>query len=199
MAFRVALTFDAEHPDRPHRHGGTARVLDTPRCSRRRRHVLHPGTLGPVRTPVLPGRSPAGGHLVGNHSFYHARMPLLTNAGIAADVRAAERAIARVTGADPRPWFRCPFGAGAGDPRVLGVLARLGYREVGWDVEGVDWAIRASGRGVAREMRRADRRAWRWGDRAAPSVDDRADLGLRALIDGLRARGAAFVRLDALA
>ena len=27
---------------------------------------------------------------------------------------------------DPRPWFRCPFGAGADDPRVLAAVMRLG-------------------------------------------------------------------------
>ena len=115
------------------------------------------------------------------------------------DVRAAERAITRVTGADPRPWFRCPFGAGASDQRVLGVLARLGYREVGWDVEGVDWAVRASGRGVARGMLE---RTVAHGDGAIllphPWTTP-ADLGLPSLIDGLRARGAEFVRIDALA
>ena len=60
------------------------------------------------------------GHLIGNHSFYHARMPLLSATGLSSDVRAAERAIIATTGIDPRPWFRCPFGAGSDDPGVAG-------------------------------------------------------------------------------
>ena len=46
MACRVALTFDAEHPDRRHRPGGTER---RPRHAGRGRdhgHVLRPGSLG---------------------------------------------------------------------------------------------------------------------------------------------------------
>ncbi|HEY6680318.1 MAG TPA: polysaccharide deacetylase family protein, partial [Actinomycetota bacterium] len=42
-------------------------------------------------------------------------------------------------GRDPRPWFRCPFGDGADDPRVLAVIAAAGYRHVGWHVEVEDW------------------------------------------------------------
>jgi len=87
MTFRVALTFDAEHPDRPHRAGATERVLDTLDAE------------GVVTTFFIQGRWAEAypelarsiaerGHLIGNHSFYHARMPLLSDAGLAADVRA---------------------------------------------------------------------------------------------------------------
>ena len=38
-------------------------------------------------------RIAAAGHLVGSHSFYHARMPLLSEAGFRTDVRAAERGL----------------------------------------------------------------------------------------------------------
>jgi peptidoglycan/xylan/chitin deacetylase (PgdA/CDA1 family) len=55
------------------------------------------------------------------------------------DVDAARDAIVRATGRDPRPWFRCPFGDGADDPRVLAVIAAAGYRHVGWHVEVEDW------------------------------------------------------------
>jgi peptidoglycan/xylan/chitin deacetylase (PgdA/CDA1 family) len=39
--------------------------------------------------PDLARRVASDGHLVGNHSFYHARLPLLTSAGIRTDVRSA--------------------------------------------------------------------------------------------------------------
>ena len=48
------------------------------------------------------------GHLVGSHSFYHARLPLLSDEGLATDMREAEAAIREHAGVDPRPWFRLP-------------------------------------------------------------------------------------------
>lgn len=197
MTVRIALTFDAEHPDRRHRPGGTERVLAT---------LAETGTTASFFVQgrwaeAYPGlaRSIAdAGHLVGNHSHYHARMPLLSSKGIADDVRAAERAIRRTTGQDPRPWFRCPFGDGTTDPRVLGALKRLGYRETRWDVDGLDWRTAATGRGVARAAVDA---ALAHGDGAVVLLHPwttATRLALPALIEGVRARGGTFVRLDAL-
>jgi peptidoglycan/xylan/chitin deacetylase (PgdA/CDA1 family) len=81
------------------------------------------------------------GHLIGNHSFYHARMPLLTPDGFDTDVRAAEAALIAACGVDPKPWFRCPFGTGMDDLALLGRLTALGYRNVGWDVDAYDWDV----------------------------------------------------------
>ena len=39
--------------------------------------------------PVLAAQLPVDGHLIGSHSFYHARMPLFSARGFAVDVRAA--------------------------------------------------------------------------------------------------------------
>jgi len=80
--FRVALTFDAEHPDRPHRPGVTEEILD----------VLADRAVSATwflqgrwveAFPATARRVASDGHLVGNHSFYHARLPLLTDAGMA--------------------------------------------------------------------------------------------------------------------
>ena len=197
MAFRVALTFDAEHPDRPHRPGGTERVLDTLAATSTTASFFVQGRWA----EAYPGPARAiadGGHLVGNHSHYHARMSLLSAPGIASDVRAAERAIRRTTGQDPRPWFRCPFGAGTSDPRVMGVLDALGYRETRWDVDGLDWRTGATGRGVASAAVAA---ALAHGDGAVILLHPWTTATGRALpglIDGLRAAGASLVRLDAL-
>jgi peptidoglycan-N-acetylglucosamine deacetylase len=198
MTFRVALTFDAEHPDRPHRIGGTERVLDRLDGSGVSATFFIQGRWAEAFPDVA--RSVADrGHLIGNHSFYHARMPLLSAAGLTSDVRAAERAIVAATGMDPRPWFRCPFGAGTDDPTVRAGLARLGYREIGWDVEGFDWHSGRRGRGMAREMVTA---TVAHGDGAVLLLHPwttATEHGLEPLIDGLRDAGATFVRLDALA
>ena len=139
MAFRVALTFDAEHPDRPARPGNDDRMLDTLEATGTGRRSSC-RAAGPRRTRESRDGSPTDGHLVGSHTFYHARMPLLSHAGLATDMRAAEAAITRALGVDPRPWFRCPFGAGALDPELLGRVADAGYpRHAGWHVDTEDW------------------------------------------------------------
>ena len=124
---RVALTFDVEHPDRPNlAPDALEHILHALAAHNARATFFLQGRwveAHPERTRLIA----AAGHLVGNHSFYHARMPLLTDEGLEADVLAAERAIEEVTGTSPRPWFRCPFGTGwdddpgAGRPRPAGV------------------------------------------------------------------------------
>ena len=198
MTFRVALTFDAEHPDRPHHPGATEKVLDTLDAE----DVSATFFLQGRWAEAFPGvaRSAAErGHLIGNHSFYHARMPLLSPAGLATDIHAAERAIVAATGVDPRPWFRCPFGAGTDDPRVRAAIERLGYREINWDVDGADWRPSMRGRGMAAQITRD---AVTRGDGCVILLHPwtkATGLGLTPLIDGLRSAGATFVRVDALA
>jgi len=93
--------------------------------------------------PDVARRIARDGHLVGNHSKFHARLPLLSEEGLRADVREAEQEIREITGQHPRPWFRCPFGAGHDDPRIRAALEQLGYRNVHWDVEAEDWEDRS--------------------------------------------------------
>jgi peptidoglycan-N-acetylglucosamine deacetylase len=197
MTFRVALTFDAEHPDRPHRGGGTERVLDMLDAEGVAATFFLQGRWVEA-FPELARDVASRGHLIGNHSFYHARMPLLSNAGLATDIRAAERAIVAATGFDPRPWFRCPFGAGTDDPRVRAGIERLGYREIFWDVDGADWRPSRRGRGMARQI--VEDTVAR-GDGAIVLLHPwttATGLGLGPLIAGLRDAGASLVRMDAL-
>lgn len=195
--FRVALTFDAEHPDRPHRPGITEGLLD----ALVGRSVVSTWFLQGrwvESAPTLARRVAADGHLVGNHSFYHARLPLLTDHGLRMDIADAERVIRDVVGVDPRPWFRCPFGAGADDPRVQAVVAELSYREIGADVVLEDWEPARTGPAMVADALPATVEA---GDGAVilfhawpPGTLD----ALPAVIDGLRDRGATFVRIDEL-
>jgi peptidoglycan/xylan/chitin deacetylase (PgdA/CDA1 family) len=148
--------------------------------------------------PDTARRVAADGHLVGNHSFYHARLPLLTDDGLVEDIREAERAIRDIAGVDPRPWFRCPFFAGARDPRVLGILARLGYRNVEQHVVLEDWEPQRSGAILTADALRLIPEA---GDGAVvvfhtwpPGTLD----ALPPIVAGLRAAGAEFVRIDEL-
>jgi peptidoglycan/xylan/chitin deacetylase (PgdA/CDA1 family) len=148
LPFRVLLTFDAEHPDRPTDPGAHLRLLE----SLARLDVRATFFLQGRWVEARPDDARAvadGGHLVGNHGFYHARMPLLTDDGLRTDIAAGERVIVDVTGVDPKPWFRCPFGAGGDDPRVLDAVTAAGYRHVPWDVEAEDWEPRRSGSAIA--------------------------------------------------
>jgi peptidoglycan-N-acetylglucosamine deacetylase len=196
---RVALTFDAEHPDRPaHVADGAERILDALADAGARATFFVQGRWA-LAEPGSAARIGAEGHLVGNHSYFHARMPALTDDGIRADVLDAHAAVAETTGTDPRPWFRCPFGTGNDDPRVRGVLAEVGYRDVGWHLSPEDWepwrtvadvvkdalaGIDAHGDGVVVLLH-----TW-----PASTVD-----AVSEILEGLAGRGARAVGIDELA
>ena len=145
--------------------------------------------------PELARRIVADGHLVGNHCYYHARMPLLRRR-CPDRYRAAERAIRRRRGRSAA-LVPLPFSAGSDDPTSR-ALDELGYRDIGADVILEDWNPSRTGPLIAADvLRETSRRrgavvlfhAW------PPGTLD----ALPAVIDGLRALGAAtFVRLDAI-
>jgi peptidoglycan/xylan/chitin deacetylase (PgdA/CDA1 family) len=197
-SFRVALTFDTEHPDRPAVGPGNARLI-----------VATLARAGVRATFFLQGRwveaypddaaaIAMAGHLIGNHSFYHVRMPLLTDDGIATDLADAEGAIREATGADSRPWFRCPFGAGHDDPRVLAAVARTGYRHVHWTVDCEDWDPVHAPATVERAIVDQTLAA---GDGAVVllhSWPDQTAAALGPIVERLHAAGATFVTVDEL-
>ena len=90
---RVALTLDAEHPDRPWCPPGNAEgILDT----LRERHVTATFFVQGRWAEAYPAtakRIADDGHLVGHHSHYHARMPLLLGGGFADDITDGAKAI----------------------------------------------------------------------------------------------------------
>ncbi len=141
----VALTFDAEHPDRAWcPPGNIDRILDALVSEGVRATFFIEGRWAESH-PGEAKRIAVEGHLVGHHSHYHARMPLLSDRGIESDVVDGQTAIVDATGVDPRPWFRCPFGDGVDDERVLQALEGLGYRNVSWNIELNDWEPHRSG------------------------------------------------------
>lgn len=197
-SLRVALTFDAEHPDRPHHLVGSEHaLLDTL------------GELGVRASFFVQGRWAEAfpdqarrigdeGHLVGNHSHYHARMQLLTNAGLREDLRTAEGIIERICRRDPAPWFRSPFGDGADDPRVRDALAELGYRQVLWTASGDDWEPARTPAAVEDELVAT---ALARGDGAillCHTWPSHTHATLATTIARLRAAGAELVTLDQL-
>jgi peptidoglycan/xylan/chitin deacetylase (PgdA/CDA1 family) len=148
---RAALTFDAEHPSRANCPPATTdRILDVLEALDARATFFVQGRWATAYPETA--RRIAAGHLVGNHSNHHAPMSLLSDAGIAEDIREAERRIRDVTGVDPRPWLRCPFGRGQDDARVVAAASSAGYRMAGWDVDGRDWDEERTGDSIAKDV-----------------------------------------------
>lgn len=195
--FRVALTFDAEHPDRPSAPGVQERLLDELSRANARATFFLQGRWAEAY-PETARRIPGEGHLVGNHSHYHARMPLLNARGLRSDIAASLAAVTEATGVDPRPWFRCPFGAGAADQRVQRFVREAGYRHVGWHVAGIDWPPERTGSDVEEAVVRG---VLAHGDGAVVLLHgwpDRTEHALPGIVARLRDAGAELVRIDEL-
>lgn len=195
--FRVALTFDAEHPDRPSEPEVHDRIVDL-----LERHGIRATFFVQGRWveayPRLARALPAAGHLVGSHSFYHVRMPLLSGPGFETDVRRAERVIRDTLKIDPRPWFRLPFGSGANQASIHTRLAALGYRHIHWDVDAREWRKRVTSRQVEEDLVAGTLER---GDGAIVLLHSWPALTLGALdglVTRLRERGARFVGVDEL-
>lgn len=195
---RVALTFDAEHPDRPLCPPGNAeKILDVLREADVRSTFFVQGRWARSQ-PASARRIAEDGHLVGHHSNYHVRMPYLSDEGLRADIAEGEAAIREVVGVDPRPWFRCPFGEGRDDARVLGALEDLGYRNVHWDVELEDWEPWRTAEDIARD---AVAGALEQGDGAIVLLHiwpEPTAAALPRILDGLIGKGAKLVAVDEL-
>jgi peptidoglycan/xylan/chitin deacetylase (PgdA/CDA1 family) len=195
--YRVALTFDTEHSDRPAESEGTAHVYDVLRDREVRATAFIQGRWAEAY-PDLARRIAADGHLIGNHSHFHAEMQLLSPDGRREDLALSHKAVLEATGVDPRPWFRCPFGAGTHDPEVLADISAAGYTEVRWHVDPLDWEPESTAGGVEAAVR----------DGAAAHGDGVVILmhpwtrgtggSIANIIDGLRADGAVFVGVDEL-
>jgi peptidoglycan/xylan/chitin deacetylase (PgdA/CDA1 family) len=198
LQLRVALTFDAEHPDRPWcPPGNPERILDVLAERDVRASFFVQGRWAQAY-PDTSARIAGDGHLVGFHSHYHARMPLLLGGGFSSDIEDGTDAVVGATKLDPRPWFRCPFGAGHDDPRVLAALEAHGYRNVHWHVELEDWEPWRTGPAIAADAVDGVRSH---GDGAVVLLHTwpgGTGEAVEPMIAGLRDIGATFVTLDEL-
>jgi peptidoglycan-N-acetylglucosamine deacetylase len=138
MSTRIAITIDTEHPDNPCTPGNLPGMLDALEGAGARATFFVQGRWA-ASHPALARRIAEDGHLVGNHSKSHAPMDMLTDEGIETSLREAEEMIEAAAGVNPRPWFRCPYGDGGDDPRVLAAIDRAGYRHIGWNIDTADW------------------------------------------------------------
>lgn len=86
--------------------------------------------------PGAVGQIVAAGHRVANHSMTHPDITGLPDPLIAQEVLGAEQAI-EAAGADPRPFFRFPYGER--DARTIAAVNDLGYIPVRWTVDTLGW------------------------------------------------------------
>lgn len=142
------------------------------------------------------------GHRLGNHSVSHPNFTSLTADEIRAQVRGAEEDISRVTGGDPRPFFRFPFGDR--DARTISAVNDLGYLAVRWTTDTLGWQGTSGGRTAADVTERVLDTA-RPGQIVLMHVGSHPTDGsmldadaLPDVIAGLRDSGYRFVTLDAL-
>jgi len=85
---RVALTFDTEHPGRPTRVGTEHELLDALAAADVRATFFLQGRWTRA-FPEVARRIEADGHLIGNHSNYHAPMDTLSEEGLRRDIARA--------------------------------------------------------------------------------------------------------------
>lgn len=88
--------------------------------------------------PDLARQELKDGHIVGNHTWTHPDLPLLTTSQIKAEIKQTSDAIQQAIGVRPT-FMRPPYGDIS--TRVLPVINSFGLTAVIWDNEAQDWAL----------------------------------------------------------
>lgn len=151
--------------------------------------------------PTPSSNIAAAGHRLGNHTMTHPHMTQLSDADARAQIANAANRITAVTGKQPKPFFRFPFGDR--NAHAIALVNGQGYVAVRWSVDSLGW------QGTSKHT--AATVAARVIDAAQPGTialmhvgsnpDDHSTLdadALPAIINGYQAKGYSFVTLDAL-
>jgi peptidoglycan-N-acetylglucosamine deacetylase len=194
---RIALTIDTEYPEYPAGQANTDRLLDALQRDGVSATFFVQGQWASAH-PDLLRRVARDGHLIGNHSQWHAPATALRRDGLRDSVARAEAAILAACGVDPKPWFRGPYGKGMDERWVQKTLRSLGYAYAGWDVEAFDYRPGIRAEDAADNVVEG---CLAHGDGARVLLHDWPNAALAALplfVSRLRVSGAEFVRLDGL-
>ena len=192
----VALTFDA---------GGNADAVPSILATLRRDHVPATFFLTGAFASDYPSAARAivaSGERIGDHTITHPYLTQSSDAAVRREILGAARQITAVTGANPAPLFRFPFGDA--DARTITIANQLGYVPVRWTVDTLGWEGTAGHINAAVVVSRV-LAALRPGEivlmHVGSNPKDRTTFDADALpqvITGLEARGYSFVTLDAL-
>ncbi len=184
----VALTFD----DGPHPRY-TPRLLEV----LARHDVKATFFMVGINVERYPSAAHAvadAGHEIGNHTMHHARLSGRDEEAIRDEVEACERLILDTTKVKP-VLFRAPEGARG--KTIYTVLDSMGYRQILWNLDTLDWQGRSSAAITA-----AVTKGIRGGDiilcHDYVSGELKSDEALERLIPALKARGYRFVTVSEL-
>ena len=192
----VALTFDA---------GANANGVPSILATLRREGI--PATFyltgNFVRDFPAAARSiAAAGFRIGDHTVSHPHLTQLSDAAVRQEILGGAAQIAAVTGKNPAPLFRFPFGDASA--HVIAIANQAGYVPVRWTVDTLGWEGTA-GHITAAVVASRVLAAAQPGEivlmHVGSNPDDHTTFdadALPAVISGLRAKGYSFVTLDAL-
>ncbi|MDW7675971.1 MAG: polysaccharide deacetylase family protein, partial [Bacillota bacterium] len=78
------------------------------------------------------------GHEIGNHTYNHPQLTKLSKENVIKEITAGEKIIEDITGHNPKPLFRPPYGAT--NNTVLQAILESGYQySVMWSIDTRDW------------------------------------------------------------
>ena len=192
----VALTFDA---------GGGAKGVTSILRTLEQEGITATFFLTGRWARAFPGKVRAiarAGHVLGNHTDTHGKVPDWSTARLQRELRRTDRAVRAAAGRGTKPWFRFPYGAHrAADIRRLN---DLGYVPVQWTVDAAGWLGTSGGMSAASVERRV-LAALRPGAIVLMHVGEHPSDGstldadaLPRLIRDLRDRGYRFTTVEAL-
>jgi len=145
-------------------------------------------------------RKIAAAYPIGNHTQNHKDLTQLTTDGVRVEIRTGAASIQRVTGVNPRPYFRFPYGAV--NARTIATANAECYVPFRWTVDSWGWKGTAGGMS-AEEVQRRVVGALRPGAIVLMHVGSNPDDGttfdanaLPRIIDELRAQGYTLVTLE---
>lgn len=190
----VALTFDCgANAD------GAQRILDTLAAKSVTATFFMCGNF--VNTYPAMASTIASRYPVGDHTATHQDLRTLSDADVVTEILGGERTIWRVTGVDPHPLFRFPYGAS--DARTIALANAYGYGGIRWTVDTLGWEGISGGQSVQTVTQRV-LASLTPGEivlmHVGSNPDDRSTLDADALagvIDAIRAQGYGFATITA--
>ena len=141
--------------------------------------------------PDIVRQAVANGHEIGNHSWNHPKLPLLTDAGVTAELQRTDDALTAL-GVKVR-YLRPPYGS-ITDAQRQWIHKKFGYHFILWDVDPGDWQRPVVGEVVSRVVNNA-----RPGSIILlHDIHPDTVTAVPEIIDQLRARGFNFLTVSEL-